>query len=344
MILEMFLRCYPMRVHDLGEHELIKKIIKRLPSPNIGDDCAAVPLGDSYLLITVDGIHEKTDIPKGATLYEIGWYACASTISDIASKGGKPLSILASLFIPKDMSEKDVMSFLKGVDDCASVYGSFLDGGDINYGDSFSADVVGLGIVEKRYYVSRYGARPGDVVIVTGTFGTPSGALSMLQEELSVPDYIRRKLLMPTPRVRESILLISTGLITASIDSSDGLYESLRILSECSEVNITIDYERVPKDEWLETTFSEESVFKHVLFGGGEFELVMTARPEIVNYIGRISELTGTRISVIGKVYEGKGVKILVKGRPLKVSERGWDSFKSQDNRHFRRNGPSSNY
>ncbi|MCD6502787.1 MAG: thiamine-phosphate kinase [Euryarchaeota archaeon] len=332
-----------MRVKDLGEREILKRIRSLMASPTIGDDCAALPFGDYYLLLTIDGIHEETDIPKGSTFYEIGWYACASTISDIASKGGRPLSVLVSLFLPDNMEERLVMEFLKGVESCASLYGAGLDGGDLNYGDSFSADVVGLGLVEKEYYVSRYGAMPGDLVIVTGTFGTPSAVLEKILKGEHTPKHVREKLLMPRPRVREAIFLTSTGLITASIDSSDGLYESLRTLSESSEVKIVIDYEKIPKDEWLERNFSEEQVFKHVLFGGGEFELVMTARPEIIDYINRISELTGTDITIIGEVLEGRGVYISHQGEIVEVCGHGWDTFRSKGNRHTRWHGSSGN-
>lgn len=317
-----------MKVKELGEQKILEKIVKELPSHLLGDDCAPIPFGNYYILTTVDGIHEDTDIPPGMTYYEAGWYSCASSLSDIAAKGGFPISVLASVFVSEDFDVENLLSFLKGVDECASLFGAKLDGGDLNFGEKFSADVFVMGITEKKSYVSRSGARPGDVIIVTGTFGTPSGVLKKILGGESVPNKLREKLMKPRPRVWEGVVLTSLGIITASIDSSDGLYESLKTISKDSEVALVVDYDSIPKDEWLVTNFSSEEVFNHVFFGGGEYELVMTSKPEILDRIEEIREDLEIDITVVGEVKEGRGVYVKKDEKIMEVKGRGWEHFR----------------
>jgi len=319
-----------MKVKDLGERKILEKIIKGFPSHLLGDDCTPIPFGDYYLLTTVDGIHEDTDIPPGMTYYEAGWYSCASTLSDIAAKGGLPISVLTSVFLPEDFEVESLLSFLRGVDECASLFGAKLDGGDINFGEKFSAGVFALGLTDKDSYVSRSGARPGDVIIVTGTFGTPSGVLKKILSGENVPDKLREKLMRPRPRVWEGMVLTSLGIITASIDSSDGLYESLRTISEESEVALVVDYDSIPKDEWLTSNFPPEEVFSHVFFGGGEYELVMTSKREILDKIEEIREDLGVDITIVGEVEEGRGVFVKRDGKIEEVKGRGWEHFRGR--------------
>ena len=101
-------------LEDIGERKVIDVIKGLLTGGNIaigiGDDCAAIDLGDEYLLITTDMINESTHIPK-ASAEQIGWHLVAINLSDIASKGGRPLGVVTALGLPR----KTGIEFVKGL-------------------------------------------------------------------------------------------------------------------------------------------------------------------------------------------------------------------------------------
>ena len=96
------------KLSDIGEREAIKIIINLLKDEKeseIGDDCAKLDFYDKYLLASTDVISEMTHIPKDTNPWQIGWFAVAVNLSDIAAKGGQPLGILLSLGLPRNKNE-----------------------------------------------------------------------------------------------------------------------------------------------------------------------------------------------------------------------------------------------
>ncbi len=304
----------------VDERELIRKIFEITPSTRKGDDAVPIEAGEEFFLISVDGVSQEKDMLPGSTPEDFGWYSCSLSLSDIAACGGNPLSILISLTFGKEVSEEFVLEFLKGAEECASYFSIHLDGGDLNEGSGFVADVVSIGKVPKEEYLSRKGARPGDEIYVTGPFGDVGGAiLSMLSGE-EVPPEVARRAIRPLPKLREGREIAKTKEATSMIDSSDGLYESLLELSQASGVLLKVELEQVPKGEWYLRRYGED--LRPLLFGGGELELIFTAPPGFDEKYD-----LGFEIFKIGNVLEGSGVKILKGGKEIEVKGHGWRHF-----------------
>src|SRR3990172_10979916 len=119
-----------MELAKIGERELISHIAKSFSKGKdtviIGageDDCAVVDMGgEDYLLVTTDMLHEETDFPLQMTGWQIGWMSVAVNLSDLASKGARPIGVLMAMGMPQDTELEFMEDVVKGMDDCASKY------------------------------------------------------------------------------------------------------------------------------------------------------------------------------------------------------------------------------
>jgi thiamine-monophosphate kinase len=159
-----------------GESALIERIARRVGQASvpdafrlvlgIGDDTAALQIGEQTLLWTADmlleGVHFRLDWIDPASL---GWKSLAVNLSDIAATGGTPVGALLSLALPAECTGAWLDAFVDGLAECARAYGVALLGGDTNRAEQVVIDVSVLGVVAGRP-VPRSGARPGDWLLV----------------------------------------------------------------------------------------------------------------------------------------------------------------------------------
>ena len=269
----------------MDDRELLNTIKPLIGEDETSDDCAAYPIGDDMLLISsTDMLHETTDFPKGMTEFQMGWMSAAVSLSDVASSGAKPVSVLTAVGL--DRPER-LFPFMEGAKACAEKFGARISGGDIDSHREFTVVTTAFGIVSKKDYCPRTGAKEGDLVCVTGILGRAQAALDGRKEYLPY-------LLTPEPQVSLGIYLAKSGA-SAMMDVSDGLALSLWDLSEASGVSIEIESEKLP-------LFDKSEYAKECgLFGGGDFGLLFTiadaARPMLKE-----------GCTVIGRVKNGRGV------------------------------------
>ncbi len=257
----MFLRCSPSTHYKggfklgtagrLGERKVIETILMSLdqmpgmPIP-FGDDISAVEIDDEKLAaLKTDMLIGKTDVPPGMSVKQAARKAVIMNISDFAAKGVKPRALLASIAIPREFTKENIQEIAEGLNIGAREYQTYVLGGDTNEASDLVISCTAFGIVEKNRLMTRYGARPGDFVGVTGTFGKPSSGLKILMEAFEAPSELSEALvnavLMPKARLKAGLALSQTGVVTASIDSSDGLAWSLHEISRASNIGFTID-------------------------------------------------------------------------------------------------------
>jgi len=325
-------------IRDLGEREVIRTIINLLdlmpdmPIP-FGDDVSAIPIdGEKLLVMKVDMLVSETDVPPGMSLRQAARKAIVMNVSDFAAKGVKPLVALTSLGLPPNLTERDISEIGLGLSEAAKEYDLYIIGGDTNESSNLVIDCALIGFSNKRKIVRRSGARPGDIVAVTGYFGKASSGLKVLLEGLTPPEHIREPLveavLMPRARLREGLVLAELGALTSSIDSSDGLAWSLYELSDASNVGFLI--ERVPVAPEV-VGFARKYHLDPVdlsLYGGEEYELVVTVKPELWNKAREALRGIGSDLIGIGKVTERKEVRLKVNGEYVVVEKRGWEHFR----------------
>ncbi|MBS7640744.1 thiamine-phosphate kinase [Candidatus Bathyarchaeota archaeon] len=331
------------KIGELGERWVISTFIETLdlmpdmPIP-FGDDVAAIPAnGENLVVLKTDMLVGKTDVPPGMSLRQAARKAVVMNVSDFAAKGIKPIAALVSLGLPADLTEEDVKEIAFGLNDGAREYEVYIVGGDTNEAEDLIICFMLVGYCKRGRIVKRSGARPGDIVAVTGPFGKTSAGLKILLEGLSAPEHIKRPLieavLMPRARLKEGLLLAGLGALTASIDSSDGLAWSLHELSEASGVGFIIN--NIPIAPEVEEFATEHSLdpLDLSLYGGEEYELVVTIKPEMVDDAKRALENIGEHLTEIGRAIGEKRIEAVFDGKRIPIERRGWEHFKNRGNR-----------
>lgn len=327
-----------MRLAELGERKAIEAILRRLePMPNLpipfGDDVSAVELGGGILaVLKTDMLVGRTDVPPGMSLQQAARKAIVMAVSDLASKGAKPIAALVSLGVPRDFTIEDIERIGDGLNAGAREYGAYVLGGDTNEACDLVIACMLFGLVDKRFFVSRSGARPGDFIAITGPFGNPPAGLKALLEGLQAPEGIRNVLLesvlMPKARLREGLALARTGALTSSIDSSDGLAWSLHELSKASNVGFVVDRLPISSESKAFAEINGLDPIELCLYGGEEYELVVTVKPERWNEAKGAVEAVGGSLIKIGKAAKGEGVYLRLNEELMPIEPRGWEHFK----------------
>ncbi|MFQ5552458.1 MAG: thiamine-phosphate kinase [Thermoplasmata archaeon] len=314
---------------DLGERALVRRLLEiygEAPERGLGDDAAFLPVGDRYLLLATDSINARTHIPPGVAGDQVGWYAAAVNLSDIAAMGGKPFGLLVSLILPPRLEVAYVEAMARGLRACAENYDVAVLGGDTKEGAEVSVCIAAAGWTEGKRVLRRKGARPGDVLAVTGVLGWAGWGLSQLKagmEENQAMDAVMR----PQPRVEEGLLLAASDGVTSCIDDSDGLAASLGQLNEAGGVAFRLDYESLPQAPPL-SGLDSETQKDILLFQGGDFELLFTcvaARWEAVRE--SLSEM-GTQATAIGEVLDPGGNLLRFGGHEEVLEAKGYEHFR----------------
>src|SRR3990172_2391380 len=298
---------------DLGERAVVdqlKRIFDRGHPIGLGHDCGVIDWGDHYLVITTDAVNAKTHIPAGASPAQLGWYVVAINLSDIAAAGAYPLGLVAAISMPRDTHLDFVKDLARGMDECARQFGIAIVGGDTKESDSliglvraggggrvegarqFGIAIVGgdtkesdslmlamtaFGKVPKLRILLRSGAKPGDIVVLTGDLGRAgwaSRAVGNPEKRAHALDAFLRIF----PRTQEGIFFSESGGGTRCMDVSDGLGATIHQLSEASQVAFVVDYDAVPI--YRELQGADRRVIEELaLYYGGDYELVATVRP-----------------------------------------------------------------
>jgi len=324
-------------IDELGERETIERIlglITPMPSNPLPpwEDASAIALSEGLVaVLKTDMLVWSTDVPPGMRAVDVGWKAVVMNFSDLAAKGVRPQAFLASLALPRGTPIQVVEELIRGMDEAARHYDAYFLGGDTNEGGEIIVSGVAYGVAERGRLMRRSGARPGDMLASTGPFGATAAAFKILLEGLEAPGDLRRRLVeavyRPKARVMEGVALAESGVVTASIDSSDGLAMSLHDLSKSSGVGFRV--ERLPLSEEA-AEFAELhglDSWELALYGGEEYELIFTLRPGDVDVVRETLRRVGCDLVEIGVATEDRRL-IYVDGGEERPIGRGWEHFK----------------
>jgi thiamine-monophosphate kinase len=270
-------------IRDIGEFGLIRQLQKHIPLA--GDDCAVLPGGG---LLTCDPVIEGIHFLPGTPARRVGWKAMARNLSDIAAMGGLPRYAVVSLGLRPTTPVRWVRELYAGMRAVAGKFGCQIAGGDTAHvrHEQFVVVTV-LGHAERP--VLRSGARPGDIVFVTGKLGGSFGS---------------GKHLRFMPRIAEARWLVEHFCVHAMIDLSDGLASDLYRLVESSRVGFEIASSKIP------------GKLPGALTDGEDFELLFTVSARDAGKLRR-------KFHEIGRVIRRR--EVLLDGRPL--AAKGYDHF-----------------
>ena len=317
----------------LGEREAIKIIehlIKSDAVVGIGDDCAAIDIGNRYLLITTDMMVTKWHMPKGMGPYDIGWSIIAVNLSDIAAMGGRPLGLVTAIGITRGHPIEFLEQMVDGMNDCARRFNTSVVGGDTKEHDDLVLCGTALGEVDKDKILLRKGAKPGDLIAVTGALGRAGAGYHSLKRGLGLKD-AEATLKRPWPRVKEGLALGASGLVTSCMDISDGLSSSIFEMSKVSGMTYEIDYAKVPRAPEVDMAFHDLERQKDLTLNfGDDFELLFTVKRGAEEGLAEVSKECGCPMTIIGKVTSGEQNILIDNGKREKLENLGYEHFRSR--------------
>jgi thiamine-monophosphate kinase len=309
----------------MGEFELLARIRERLPEPGSrlrlgsGDDAAiATPGGATATSVDalVEGVHFRRE---QASLAQIGHKALAAALSDLAAMGAEPGEAYVVLGVPSDLGEEGCIELLDGMTSLAAATGTTLAGGDLTRSAELILAVTVVGhAAAPEAFVTRDGARTGDVLVLTGEIGgAGAGHLLLEQPELAgrLPEAtaaaLRRRQLEPQPRLQAGRALAAAGA-TAMIDVSDGLGGDARHIAERSSVGLRIDATDLPLAGGVaEVAGDGRDALALAVSGGEDYELLATLPASRLGEAeGKLQETGGPTLKRIGEVVAGSGVEI----------------------------------
>ena len=330
-------------VEEIGEQKIIETILKHLELPpnmpiSFGDDVSAVNIEHGKLaVIKTDMLVGKTDVPSGMSFWQAARKAVVMNISDLAAKGVQPIAILASLGLPIGLTKRDIEEIGKGLNAGAREYNAYVLGGDTNEASDLIISCSAFGICKRKFLMKRSGAKPGDLVAVTSFFGKPPAGLKILLENFSAPRKLEKTLvdsvLMPQARLEEGLALAQARAVTASIDSSDGLAWSLHEISRASNVGFSIDNLPIAKEAEEFAKIHNLNLTGLCLYGGEEYELVLTVKPELWEKAKDVVHHVGGSLIRIGKAMREKTIFLRRKEKTIPIEARGWEHFKHSKSR-----------
>jgi thiamine-monophosphate kinase len=289
----------------------------------MGDDVAALRAGGVTLLLTTDALAEGTHFLPRSPPEAVGRAAVAASLSDLAAKGGIPLAVLLALLLPRGSPAAWAERVVAGAEAMAARHRCHVVGGDTKAARARVVVGMAVGRATSRRLPRHDGARPGDLLLVTGTVGSGGGRGRALRGQRPTPSDLAR-LLAIEPRLTEGRLLAPRA--SAMMDTSDGLAAALERLARASRVRVEVDEALLPWDPGLRGLGREADRTK-VAFYGGDYELLAAVGATRARPAARAIERAGGRATIVGRVLDGTGA-FLRSGPALRpVPTAGWDPF-----------------
>ena len=302
-------------VSEVGEFGLIDHLTSTLADAASARDLV-VGIGDDAAVYRVEGVHfDRTYVPLRA----LGWKAVATAASDVAAMNARPLYATVALGLPNNLSVEGAETLYRGVREACEAYGLATVGGDVTASARLTLTVTAVGEADEQEIVTRGGARPGDLLCVTGDLGSAAAGLRILlagkagmtegdgaadeppQPDLTEFAYVVERQLMPRARFDRVAAWAEAGVRpTSLIDVSDGLASEVHHLSQAGTVGAVIDGGLLPVH--VQTALAAQRVGERpeafVLYGGEDYELLFTL-PE-----AEAPKLAPESYAVVGQIVE----------------------------------------
>jgi thiamine-monophosphate kinase len=330
-------------VREIGEFALIERLANCLPPAaratpgsgiGIGDDAALwLPEPGNTVVITTDALVEHVHFRLDWTGWtDLGHKMLAVNLSDIAAMGAVPKVATIVLGLTGNEHVADLEAMYVGLGTLAAAHGVTIVGGDIvRVPHDVTLGVTLLGEVEASRALRRDGARPGDLIVVSGTIGASAAGLALLDrgiDETATSPLLIAAHFRPNPRIALGKILHDAG-VTSAMDLSDGLLGDLPKILEASGVAGEIDVGSLPILPAVRALFPGE--FERLALRGGEdYELLMTIPESRFDALRERSGAVGATVTAVGRILPEKGnaqVQVMKDGAPHTIAEGAFDHF-----------------
>lgn len=322
----------------LSEFSIINQYFKSRSSQRgdvsvgIGDDAAVtnVPAG-MQLVSAVDTLVNGIHFPEHTPAFAIGHKSLAVNLSDLAAMGAEPVWAMLAMTMPQ-ADEVWITQFCDGFFQLAELHNVQLIGGDTTQGP-LTITVQVMGLIPAGKAILRRGARPDDIIFVSGTLGDAAAALYGLekiknedkQNYHNTIEAVINRLNQPTPRVGLGVLL--RDIATSAIDVSDGLVADLGHVLEASGVGAALYKERIPVSENVKAIDVSGNSLRWALHGGDDYELCFTAAENNRKKIASIARQLNVIVTEIGVIEQQKKIRLHNKNVCTDLSPLGYEHF-----------------
>ena len=319
-----------------NEDSLVARITRALApakskslAPGPGDDAALWrPSPGREIILTCDWFLEGSHFLRRKHAADaVGWKCLARAVSDIAAMGGRPKCFLLGLALPTELNGKWLNEFLRGLKRASRALKCEPAGGDTTRQRKVLISITVIGEVPRGRAVLRRGAKPGDLIFVSGTLGEADAGLAQLRKQKGMArpsNAALRKHLYPRPRLELGQWLAEKRLANAMMDISDGLSTDLPRLCEASGVGASIEVDSLPRTTVLPDRRAKECA----LHGGDEYELLFTMSPRNARRLPR--KFRGLPLSCIGKISKDKKILLHHERGVEPLASGGWDPFRAR--------------
>lgn len=336
-------------IAQYGEFGLIKHLTEKFPVFNsstlkgVGDDAAVLGFADKKVLVTTDllleGVHfDLVYVP----LKHLGYKAAIVNFSDIFAMNGEPKQITVSLGVSKRFSVEDLEQLYAGIELACNMYNVDLVGGDTSASmTGLTISITCIGEADAENIVYRNGAKPNDLICVSGDLGSAYIGLQLLEREKIVfaanneaqpdfdgKDYILQRQLKPEARKDIVKALAEKGIKpTSMIDVSDGLSSELLHICTQSNVGCRVFEDKIPIN-YQAVVMAEEinmNIVTAALNGGEDYELLFTVSIEDYDKVLQLEN-----VGIIGHITKPElGLHLVGReGEEIELKAQGWNSLK----------------
>ncbi|MFX1435936.1 MAG: thiamine-monophosphate kinase [Promethearchaeota archaeon] len=331
-------------VGDLGEIRLInlieELILEKTGKKLIRDDSFFFDFKEknsaSKIILNSDMLVSTTDVPPSMSSYQIGRKSVIMNVSDLIVKGVNPCGIIVSLGLPKELKKQYFIDLINGIIDCCIQFDLEYIGGDINETKELIVSPTVFGFKKPSEIIYRSGIKVGDILVSNNKFGLTGVGFNILLKKKgdlnTFPKYRRSIMSVFEPVISEieAFILAEKSLASSGIDSSDGLYKSLKDLMNS---NPNLGFELEFNDNLIDNeaiNYSNEfniSLEELVLNGGEEFIHLFTINPKDFNEAQKEIQSKGGYIFKIGKTISEEYISITKEGGKKKIKNYGFEHF-----------------
>ncbi|MFX1296926.1 MAG: thiamine-monophosphate kinase [Promethearchaeota archaeon] len=333
-----------LQIRKLGEKKLIKIIedlvLKKTGKELLSDDSFFFDFKnknlDGNIVFNSDMLVSTTDMPYLMNFYQIGRKSVIMNVSDLLVKGVKPLGLIISFGLPKELKKYEFVDLLHGIIDCSIKYDMDYIGGDLNETKELIINPIVFGFKNPSTIIYRKGIKVGDILIANNKFGLTGVGFDIVLNKKGdlqdFPDYKRSIMSILEPQITgiEAFILSERKIATSSIDSSDGLSKSLEdLMLSNPKIGFELDFNMnlIDKEAFKYSNEFSVPLEDLVLNGGEEFIHLFTLDPK--DFITAQNEIQSNygQIFRIGKVISEENTFIVKEGQRREIKSYGFEHF-----------------